>query len=208
MTIPTPQEVQELLTEMQKEAAVIARLGIKGWGNLLTNAADALSAYQREVATLRERVAPLDEGPVCLLADYQAMRERAEAAEQEVERLTGRADMLSAAHTLAHTANKELLAQLNAAEARVRELEQDNATLTKAIAMRNAEVSTWMRDAFDAQDRVTDAQAEARQSAFAEAAQMVASLGAQSEDAYVRDALQNCAVVLAKATPPIHTEEP
>jgi hypothetical protein len=51
---PTPQEVQDLLAEMQKEAAVIARLGINGWGNLLANAAAALSAYQQEVERLAD----------------------------------------------------------------------------------------------------------------------------------------------------------
>jgi hypothetical protein len=48
----------------------------------------------------------------------------------------------------------------DAAEARVRELEQIVADRDKALALRNAEVNTWMRDAFDAQDRVTALMAE------------------------------------------------
>jgi predicted nucleic acid-binding Zn-ribbon protein len=84
---PTPQEVQELIAKVKALPAADAN-----GHHTLRAAAAALSAYQQEVETLRERVAPLDEGPVCLLADYQAMRDRAEAAEAEVERLTKERD--------------------------------------------------------------------------------------------------------------------
>jgi chromosome segregation ATPase len=84
---PTPQEVQDLIAKVKALPAADAN-----GHHTLRAAAAALSAYQQEVETLRERVAPLDEGPVCLLADYQAMRDRAEAAEAEVERLTKERD--------------------------------------------------------------------------------------------------------------------
>jgi hypothetical protein len=180
MTIPTPQEVQRLIDNwpIACRSSGGDTLAMRRAGDALVA---ALSAYQQEVERLRERVAPLDEGPVCLLADYKAMRDRAEAA-----------------------------------EARVRELEQrDNDWLIERGvqgALADASTTTPIPPMGASPDAyriaILGVVAEARRSAFAEAAQMVASLGAQSEDAYVRDALQNCAVVLAKATPPIHTEEP
>jgi chromosome segregation ATPase len=173
MTIPTPQEVHNLIARLRRNPEFI--------GNI-EEAAAALSAYQQEVATLRERVAPLDEGPVCLLADYQAMRERAEAA-----------------------------------EARVRELEQERdnwrENYDKATHESDARAETaYDRGFTDAHEGLSHRQiASIRQSAFAEAAQdawgwRCEDKSCEHDDCDTADKIANA--LLAKATPPIPTEEP
>jgi hypothetical protein len=196
MTIPTPQEVQRLIADLRPLS-----LGNINTGGIVEQAAAALSAYQQEVATLRERVAPLDEGPVCLLADYQAMRDRAEAAEARVRELEQERDafwqMVTAGWDIEDRAYFESKARAMGYGS------------PEAMAAHHV----WKRD-----PRVE----QARHSAFAEAMQMALQepitrhrsdtprrMRAAIAKKLAANAVENStAALLAKATPPIHTEEP
>jgi hypothetical protein len=159
MTIPTPQEVQQLVERMQQWLADFNSYRPSDTAEpIIREAAAALSAYQQEVERLTQPV-----------------------INSEWEQLTARAE---------------------AAEARVRELEQER-----------DENETWGRQAEDRADHNWRLYQQARQSAFAEAAQMVRDeMGAWFGDGraaldWAADGLQIVADKLAKATPPIPTEE-
>jgi hypothetical protein len=149
MTIPTPQEVHNLIARLRRNPEFI--------GNI-EEAAAALSAYQQEVATLRERVRWFE----------------------------------SSGGVAVHTRVFQEMARAEQAEARVRELEQERDKLRQML------------------DESLDAVvAEARQSAFAEAAQYVRDLSAAAgRDTSDMRALAGLVERLAaQAVPPGATEE-
>jgi DNA repair ATPase RecN len=186
---PTPQEVQELVRKLAESFACVTEEDQHpDCGEVIRQAAAALSAYQQEVETLRERVAPLDEGPVCLLADYQAMRDRAEAAEAEVERLTKERD--------------EALSLL----AQERYLRRKDVEWWQGIA--DAHMA-GMRHQQERAEQAERAAAAARRAAFAEAAQYIRDLSvAAGRDTPDMQALADLVERLAaQAVPPGATED-
>jgi conjugal transfer/entry exclusion protein len=169
MTIPTPQEVHNLIARLRRNPEFI--------GNI-EEAAAALSAYQDEVATLRERVRWFE----------------------------------SSGGVAVHTRVFQEIARAEAAEARVRELGDENQRLIMHL-----------RELAEKPQSVRQAEQTARQSAFAEAAQSVTRVEVVDDAgrAYtgwnVRVALsyqddgRTLKVFVNRpdlATPPIPTEEP
>jgi hypothetical protein len=156
MTIPTPQEVHNLIARLRRNPEFI--------GNI-EEAAAALSAYQQEVATLRERVRWFE----------------------------------SSGGVAVHTRVFQEIARAEAAEARVRELGDENQRLIMHL-----------RELAEKPQSVRQAEQTARQSAFAEAAQMARDLAGRVRGrADMRAALLVLADQIedAQAVPPGASEE-
>jgi hypothetical protein len=133
---PTPQEVQDLIAKVKALPAA----GASGH-HTLRAAAAALSAYQQEVERLTK-----ERDEALLPAEGRCSAGHRPSLQYDLTECGGEKGCVAC--------------DRDAAEARVRELEQIVADRDKALALRNAEVNTWMRDAFDAQDRVTALMAE------------------------------------------------
>jgi hypothetical protein len=96
--------------DAQRNLAEVYGNAVAEWRPIVT---EQVPALQQEVERLRARVAPLDEGPVCLLSDYQAMREHAEAAEARARELEQERDRETDLRRAAERHNTELRAALS-----------------------------------------------------------------------------------------------